>query len=100
MNNNFLALSLIFNSFGEYHLESSDIHTKLTTEELDRAYFDSLIELLKVTRGLTSHEEFSSNYNKILSNLSSEEQIIINDEIVNIVNEINSRLDNENKITR
>lgn len=100
MNDNFLALSLIFNSFGEYHLESSDIHSKLTSKELDRAYFDSLMELLKVTRGLTSHEEFSSNYNKILSNLSSEEQIIINDEIVSIVNEINSRLDNENKITR
>ena len=79
MNDNFLALSLIFNSFGEYHLESSDIHSKLTTEELDRAYFDSLMELLKVTRGLISHEEFSSNYNQILSNLSSEEQIIINE---------------------
>ena len=100
MNDNFLALSLIFNSFGEYYLQSSDIHSKLTTKELNDAYFDSLIELLKVTRGLTSHEEFSSNYNKILSNLSSEEQIIINDEIVNIINKIKSRLDNENKITR
>ena len=99
MNDNFLALSLIFNSFGEYHLESSDIHSRLTSEKLDRAYFDSLMELLKVTRGLISHEDFSSNY-KILSNLSSEEQIIINDEIVKIVNEINSKLDNENKITR
>lgn len=100
MNDNFLALSLIFNSFGEYHLESSDIYSKLTSEKLDRAYFDSLMELLKVTRGLISHEEFCSNYNQILNNLSSEEQNIINDEIVSIVNEINSRLDNENKITR
>ena len=100
MNDNFLALSLIFNSFGEYHLESSDIHSRLTTEELGRAYFDSLMELLKVTRGLISHEEFFSNYNQILSNLSSEERIIINDEIIKIVNEIKSKLDNENNITR
>lgn len=100
MNDNFLFLSLIFNSFGEYHLESSDIYSKLTSEKLDRAYFDSLMELLKVTSGLISHEEFCSNYNQILNNLSSEEQNIINDEIVSIVNEINSRLDNENKITR
>lgn len=50
----------------------------------------------KVTRGFIN----SSNYNKILGNLSSEEQNIINDEIVSIVNEIYSRLDNENKITR